>query len=529
MKENASAQSYTGEELDDLFHSGVLERIGMGSRRICYKIPGTKFCIKCYRMDNEIKKGKYDGAKALAASVVREITKARFDEKRNTSCQEYRYWKKLREKLPPELFEVFPQTMECVLVPSRGWCVIEERVENYDGSNPKRFSEAYREADDDKKDKMLSALKSLVSDFVHYAVRFYDPQNLIVQNTADGGLYLRLVDFEPATRTLIPVDSLLLVLVRMKTKRRVSRWIREHLGLNGRLALPKKHRLSPKLRANWDKLIATEGAAMGLSDCSVFLENKIVNDVFYEGLFKGEPCVVKCSSRAPESIRNEYEILIKLYGLNSHVFPKPYNLYVSQNGKFAFVVVQKLYKLSERQLKNPADDIISIITTLHSARIVHRDVFIDNLMVGEDGHLKLIDMQFAIMRDRYEECRWMQKNWKYRYVTMGVVSGMPPGVWNDVVGMLGCVNSICPKEEVSRVVDELKKFEEISVFAPEIPKLDYIRLRCLLLRLNLQSVFLRDGKKKQALKRRIDRLLLMFGECNFSRSSIVDFKEKGVS
>lgn len=287
--------------------------------------------------------------------------------------------------------------------------------------------------------------------------------------------------------------------------------------------------LSKKLRAKWDALIASEGAAMGLSDCSVFLENKIVNDVFYEGLFKAEPCVVKCSSRAPESIRNEYEILIKLYGLNSHVFPKPYNLYVSQNGKFAFVVVQKLYKLSERQLKNPADDIISIITTLHSARIVHRDVFIDNLMVGEDGHLKLIDMQFAIMRDRYEECRWMQKNWKYRYVTMGVVSGMPPGVWNDVVGMLGCVNSICPKEEVSRVVDELKKFEEISVFAPEIPKWDYIRFRCLLLRLNLQSVFLRDGKKKQALKRRIDRLLLMFGECNFSRSSIVDFKEKGVS
>ena len=55
--------------------------------------------------------------------------------------------------------------------------------------------------------------------------------------------------------------------------------------------------LPRRLRAKWDELIATEGAAMGLSECRVFLENKLVNDIFYEGLFKGRPCVVKCSSR----------------------------------------------------------------------------------------------------------------------------------------------------------------------------------------------------------------------------------------
>ena len=172
MKENASARSYTAEELDDLFHSGVLERIGMGSRRVCYKIPRTKFCVKCYRSDDEIKEGKYEGSVALAPSVVREIIKARFDEKRNTSCQEYRYWKKLKEKLPSEIFAVFPQKMECVLVPARGWCLIEERLENFDGSEPEDFRSAYFTADDKGKKRLLSAFLRLIEQFCVHAVRF---------------------------------------------------------------------------------------------------------------------------------------------------------------------------------------------------------------------------------------------------------------------------------------------------------------------------------------------------------------------
>ena len=38
MKEKESAPNYTAEELNDLFHSGALERIGMGSRRSCYRL-----------------------------------------------------------------------------------------------------------------------------------------------------------------------------------------------------------------------------------------------------------------------------------------------------------------------------------------------------------------------------------------------------------------------------------------------------------------------------------------------------------
>lgn len=42
MKETAIVPNYTAADLDNLFRSGMLERLGMGSRRTCYKIPGTK-------------------------------------------------------------------------------------------------------------------------------------------------------------------------------------------------------------------------------------------------------------------------------------------------------------------------------------------------------------------------------------------------------------------------------------------------------------------------------------------------------
>ena len=230
MKETAIAPNYTAEELESLFRSGMLERIGMGSRRACYRIPGRKFCVKCYRSDDEIKEGKYNGGRTLSSSVIREICKARFDEKRNTSCQEYRYWKKLREKLPPEVFAVFPQTMECVSVPLRGWCLIEERVENFDGSAPEDFRSAYLAADENLRKRLLSAFSRLIEKFCVYAVRFYDPQNLLVQKLSDDDFALRIVDFEPSTRTFLPVDSMLPSFVRMKTLRRAKRWLKMQLG-----------------------------------------------------------------------------------------------------------------------------------------------------------------------------------------------------------------------------------------------------------------------------------------------------------
>ena len=55
-----------------------------------------------------------------------------------------------------------------------------------------------------------------------------------------------------------------------------------------------KRKLNERRRRRWDALIETEGKALGLDCCRPFLEKKLVNDIFYEGLFHGRPCIVKC-------------------------------------------------------------------------------------------------------------------------------------------------------------------------------------------------------------------------------------------
>jgi len=47
---------------------------------------------------------------------------------------------------------------------------------------------------------------------------------------------LRIVDFEPSSRTLIQLDRLFPVLASLKLKRRVRRFLRLQLGDDGKLA-----------------------------------------------------------------------------------------------------------------------------------------------------------------------------------------------------------------------------------------------------------------------------------------------------
>ena len=55
MKRMANTDiGYTADQIDALLKSGSLERLGMGSRRACYRLPGTNLCVKCYRNGDEI-------------------------------------------------------------------------------------------------------------------------------------------------------------------------------------------------------------------------------------------------------------------------------------------------------------------------------------------------------------------------------------------------------------------------------------------------------------------------------------------
>ena len=217
---------YSAEQIDELLKSGTLERLGIGSRRACYRLPEVGLCVKCYRSDDEIAEGKHPGRqpfKPLSPSVVKEIHRCRFDEKRNTCCQEHEYWKELQSSIPKDLMDVFPATMEKMLLPSRGWCVVEELIENADGTPPAKLYWEFTLAPPSARPALAAAMDIIAEKIISSAVRIYDPQNILMQKNSDGTFRLRIADFEPSARTIVSPDRFPFA-VRMKLRRRFARF-----------------------------------------------------------------------------------------------------------------------------------------------------------------------------------------------------------------------------------------------------------------------------------------------------------------
>ena len=205
--------------------TGKLELLGYGRRRAVYRLPGTGKCLKCY-LPEELIEG--------SGAIAREIANCRFDRKRNTCAAEYDCFKALKARLPAELMAVFPEEMELVADDKRGWCLIETELCNYDGSPLRSFAEVYRQSDAAMRQALLAQFKALMLGLAQYRVRFFDPPNVLVQTLGPGGEFrLRIVDFEPASRTLIPLDRLCPALVSLKLKRRARRFLSWQLGEEG--------------------------------------------------------------------------------------------------------------------------------------------------------------------------------------------------------------------------------------------------------------------------------------------------------
>lgn len=526
LEERARWRIPSADELERLFHSGELEKLGEGSRRICYRIPGTELCVKCYR----------DEATAPNASVAKEIRAYRHDGRRNACCQEHRYYNELKARLPPYVFAAFPEVVERIYLPSCGWVLVESIIRNADGTPCEPFSRTYRAADAGTKAKLLKEFWLLLGSFVAYAVRFYDTQNIVVQHLEDGMFRLRVVDFEPVDRTLIPIDSFCPAMVRHKVLRRAKRYLAEHCGVKARYK-----GLSPRLRREWDRLIATKGAELGLTDCRAFLEHKVASDIFYKARYRGRPCIVKCSSRAPYSIRNEYEMLRRMFSCDSAVCAEPLALWCSPDGKKAFVVIEFLPgptlteiclipHLAERYAAVAAGDFERMAKVLQRTGIVHGDMWTaDNYLMGNDGHLRLTDFQFAV--DSSVGCRdpWLISHPKYRFAVLSCRLDADCANWNDVEALCHYLRRLQPTTDTEN--PSLQRLEAVARLANYRISLSWHHkwlLRAYAVSLLVQSFVARHyavHSKVNALNRRYGRLQSLLS----SNAQKIDNKSQNMS
>jgi len=493
---------------------GSAKRIGIGQRRACYLLPGGETCLKVYRSDAEIDEGAHPErtqTRPLRPSVVREIRSARYHGRRNTCCREYAYYQDSATRLPKRLLDVFPERVEQVFVPGRGYGLIESVVRDADGRPSRPFASVYAGADAYLKKLLVGELNGLAAAFERYAVRFYDPQNVIVQMYADGGFRLRIVDFEPDARTFFRPDAIFQGLVRLKVRRRFARF-RKQLGVKGQP-------LAAVSRVAWDEIIGEEGVKLGLADCRAFLENKLVNDVFYEGTFNGRKCVVKCSSRAPYSICNEYELSKRLFDVDPRVCAEPFAVWRSDDGQRAFVVMEHLGGpvLSDLR-KNPeaaasmmdgiADDFELMSEALVKTDIVHRDMgTLDNYIRSADGHFKLVDFQFAI--DRRTGCvdPWLASHSKYHYAVFCAQVVGSRAYWNDIGYLVGHLLKRFPHTSYTEAVaGRLVLAAETAGYSHAIRFSDRWKLRLLKATMVFQKAFVpRSGRKSRIIAGRLAR------------------------
>ena len=239
--------------------------------------------------------------------------------------------------------------------------------------------------------------------------------------------------------------------------------------------VPNDIRLNIPEKAEWRMVVDGVGADMGLSGCRVLMENKYINDVFFEGQFKGRDAVIKCSSKCAWSIGNEFRLASRLFAAAPSVVAEPLAVWTSDDGRRAFVVTEKVLGSSltellargvtDAQANGFAEDILALAGALERTGILHRDIYTDNFLLGADGHLKVIDFQMSIDRNDYREDPWVASHPKFLYVVFGVNHNTPCGCWDDRAALDAVLALLPATDAVKQARRKLAAMPEISFTA----------------------------------------------------------------
>lgn len=209
---------------EHLLHEQPWIRVGFGgSRRNCYKLGDSGFCVKFYKPPESCVPGK------MKKSIRRDIGWRRFNKSRNSSSQEVHLYNRLRHRLPESIRACLPPVCERVFHPEYGWGVLETYYTNPDGTAiiPYEFEIARQKDHPDIQREIYVQARDFLLELIRLRAYFYEPGNFHVQFDPEGRVRLKLVDFEPESKMLVPVEFVSSRFRQLKLKRKAIRYLKE--------------------------------------------------------------------------------------------------------------------------------------------------------------------------------------------------------------------------------------------------------------------------------------------------------------
>ena len=210
------------------------ERVGWGgTRRVCYKLGDSGFCVKFYKTDElcvkEVERKK------KCAVVLREIRARRFDVRRNSSSREVEVYEKFWMRQPAAIREKLPPVVERVYDEKLGWGILETYYTNPDGTAiiPYEF-EIKRQTSMERRREIYDQAKAFLEELAMVAAPFYEPGNFHTLIRPDGGIETKLIDFEPISKMAVPLVKFCPWLRRLTIRRKAQKYlkhIREKYGI----------------------------------------------------------------------------------------------------------------------------------------------------------------------------------------------------------------------------------------------------------------------------------------------------------
>ena len=219
--------------LNRLVAEHELIEVGRGSRRVAYRVGGTGYCAKFYIPPEECVPGK------MKRSVRWDIFWRRFNKARNSSSREVHVYNLYRHTMPPEVLKCLPDVCERVYHEQWGWGVIETYYANPDGTAVIPYEFEIARQTPQNREIIYAQAARLLECIARAGALFYEPGNFHVLIVPDGRIELKLIDFEPESKTAVPLEMYFRAWRRRKLRRKAKRYlahIRDRYGVSGALA-----------------------------------------------------------------------------------------------------------------------------------------------------------------------------------------------------------------------------------------------------------------------------------------------------